>query len=116
MPGLAAENITAGSTGLIMVQGKLTDIATDTYSEGATLYLGSTAGTLTTTKPYAPNHLVYIGVVAKSNINTGQIYVRPQNGYELDEIHNVDLITSAPTAERLALNGGMLVSSDTAYT
>jgi len=59
------------------------------YSPGDTLYLGATAGTLTSTKPYAPNHLVYIGVVERANAGNGRLYVRVQNGYELDELHNV---------------------------
>ncbi len=88
--GLAAEDITSGHNGFVICQGVLSGINTGSYNEGDTLYLGATAGTLTATKPYAPNHLVYIGVVEKANNGAGQIYVRPQNGYELDEIHNVD--------------------------
>ena len=53
------------------------------------MYLGATAGTLTATKPYAPNHLVYIGVVERANNGNGRLYVRIQNGYEMDELHNV---------------------------
>jgi hypothetical protein len=44
---------------------------------------------LTATKPYAPNHLVYIGVVERANNGNGRLYVRVQNGYEMDELHNV---------------------------
>jgi len=69
---------------------------TGAYTAGDTLYLGATAGSLTNVKPYAPNHLVYIGVVEKANNGNGQIYVRVQNGYELEEIHDVDLITTPP--------------------
>lgn len=87
--GLAAENIAAGSTGYVITQGVLGGINTGAFSEGDTLYLGATAGTLTATKPYAPNHLVYIGVVERANAGAGQVYVRPQNGYELEELHNV---------------------------
>lgn len=87
--GLAAENIGAGQNGMITCQGVLDGLNTGAYNEGDTLYLGATAGTLTSSKPYAPNHLVYIGVVEKANNGNGQIYVRVQNGYELDEIHNV---------------------------
>lgn len=87
--GLAAENIGAGQNGMIICQGVLDGINTGSYNEGDTLYLGATAGTLTASKPYAPNHLVYVGVVERANNGNGQIYVRVQNGYELDEIHNV---------------------------
>lgn len=90
--GLAAENITAGSTGYIITQGVLSGINTSAFNEGDTLYLGATAGTLTSTKPSAPNHLVYVGIVERANAGNGQIYVRPQNGYELDEIHDVAVL------------------------
>lgn len=88
--GLAAEDITSNQNGFVICQGVLSGINTGSYNEGDTLYLGATAGTLTATKPYAPNHLVYIGVVEKANNGAGQIYVRAQNGYEMDELHNVD--------------------------
>ena len=94
--GLAAEDITSGQNGFITVQGVLDGLNTGAYTAGDTLYLGATAGSLTSVKPYAPNHLVYIGVVEKANNGNGQIYVRVQNGYELDEIHDVDLITTPP--------------------
>lgn len=91
--GLAAENIGANQTGYIICQGVINNVNTAAFNAGDTLYLGATVGTLTATKPVAPNHLVYIGVVERANAGAGQIYVRPQNGYELDEIHDV-LITS----------------------
>jgi hypothetical protein len=47
------------------------------------------AGAITTTKPYAPDHIVYIGVVVRSHPTMGVIEVKIQNGYELDELHNV---------------------------
>jgi len=41
------------------------DLDTSAYTDGAQLYLSpTTAETLTATKPYAPNHLVYVAVVA----------------------------------------------------
>ena len=99
--GLAAEDITSGQNGFITVQGVLDGLNTGAYNAGDTLYLGATAGSLTSVKPYAPNHLVYIGVVEKANNGNGQIYVRVQNGYELDEIHDVDLITTPPVNKDL---------------
>jgi hypothetical protein len=87
--GIAAEDIAAGQAGFVMCQGVVYKMDTSTYTAGDSLYLGATAGSLTTTKPYAPNHLVYIGTVEKANAGNGQIYVRVQNGYELDELHNV---------------------------
>jgi len=87
--GICAEDIAAGQTGLILCQGVQDGLNLGSYTAGDTLYLGATAGTLTATKPYAPNHLVYIGVVEKANSGNGRLYVRIQNGYEMDELHNV---------------------------
>lgn len=99
--GLAAQNIAPNQTGFVITQGVLDKVNTGAFTEGATLYLGATAGALTSTKPQAPNHLVYIGVVERANAGNGQIYVKPQNGYELDELHDVQIV--AP------LNGQTLV-------
>ena len=87
--GVAAENIAAGAEGFIVTQGIVKNIDTNAYNEGDVLWLGSSAGTYTTTKPYAPSHGVFVGVVVKKNASSGRIYVKPQNGYEMDELHNV---------------------------
>jgi hypothetical protein len=87
--GVCAENIAAGQAGMILCQGVQDGLDLSAYSPGDTLYVGATAGTLTNVKPYAPNHLVYIGVVERANMGNGRLYVRVQNGYELDELHNV---------------------------
>ena len=86
-----SDSITPGGTGIVITQGVITGVDTKDYLEGDTLYLANTAGNWTATKPYAPNHLVYLGVVERANQGQGQIYVRPQNGYELHEIHDVNI-------------------------
>lgn len=108
--GLAAENIGAGQNGMVICQGVLDGLNTGMYTAGDTLYLGNTAGSYTNVKPYAPNHFVYIGIVERANAGNGQIYVRVQNGYELDEIHDIDLITTPPTnGNVLTYNGSLWV-------
>lgn len=87
--GLVAQTIGANQNGFVITQGVLDQIDTSAFNEGDTLYLGATPGSLTDVKPVAPNHLVYIGVVERANAGNGQIYVKPQNGYELGEIHDV---------------------------
>lgn len=86
-------SIATNQKGLIMMQGLLDGLSilpTSTWADGDTVYLGATAGTITNVKPHAPNHLVYLGVVTtSSNGAAGRMYVRVQNGYELDELHNV---------------------------
>jgi hypothetical protein len=61
------------------------------YVEGDALWLGNTAGTFTRVKPTAPNHLVYLGVVERANNGNGLAYIKVQNGYELDELHDVQI-------------------------
>jgi hypothetical protein len=90
-------SIAPNQRGFVITQGVVSGLNTGMYSAGDQLYLGATAGALTNVKPYAPNHLVYIGIVERANAGNGQIYVKPQNGYELDELHDVDLITNPPT-------------------
>ena len=90
-----SSSIGANQKGLIIIQGQLDGLnifPKATWSDGDAVYLGATAGTLTKTKPSAPNHLVYLGfVTTASNGNNGRMYVRVQNGYELQELHNVAL-------------------------
>ena len=87
--GIVAENITAGGEGYVVTQGIVKNINTNGFNEGDILYLSASAGVLTTVKPQAPNHYVFVGVVLKKNASSGRIYVKPQNGYELNEIHDV---------------------------
>lgn len=86
-------SIATNQKGIIIVQGLLDGLSilpTSTWADGDPVYLGSTAGSITKVKPYAPNHLVYLGTVTTaSNGSAGRWYVRVQNGYELDELHNV---------------------------
>ncbi len=95
-------SISAGGTGTITMVGVVDGLNLGSYSEGDTIYLGDTAGTFTNVKPYAPNHLVYVGIVERANNGNGQLYVRVQNGYELDEIHDVQ-ITGTPAAGSLII-------------
>lgn len=89
--GIAAEDIGANQTGLVRCRGVLEGLNLGAYTAGNTLYLGATAGSLTAAKPQAPNHLVYIGVVERANNGNGQLFITVQNGYELDEIHDVQI-------------------------
>jgi hypothetical protein len=105
--GLCQADIANNSIGYVVCVGDIVGLDTSAISEGVQLYLSSTtAGTYTTTKQVAPAHLVYIGVVTRSHPTQGQIEVKIQNGYELDEIHDV-LITSK------ANNDGLFYESST---
>jgi len=110
--GVVAESIAAGQNGLIRCQGVLDGLNLGAFTAGDTLYLGATAGTTTATKPVAPNHLVYVGVVERANAGNGQLYVRIQNGYELDELHDV-LITSPAAGAVLSYDATNSLWKDT---
>ena len=88
--GLITADISKNSTGYVTIIGLISNLNTSAYTDGAQLYLSpTTAGTLTATKPYAPNHLVYVAVVAHAHPTQGKLLVKVQNGYEMDELHNV---------------------------
>lgn len=92
--GVVESDISNNQSGYIITQGSLIGLDTSAFTEGAALWLSpTTAGAFTTTKPVAPNHLVLIGYVERSQSVNGSIFVKVQNGYELDELHNV-LLTS----------------------
>lgn len=107
--GVVASAITAGNAGPVVTRGYVNGINLSTgYTAGDVLWLGS-SGAFTTTKPSSPDHLVFVGVVVRAT-NNGIIYVATQNGYELEEIHDVSL-TSLQTGDFLKWNGSLWVNS-----
>jgi hypothetical protein len=94
--GLVSANIANNSNGNVTIIGLIKDFDTSAYTDGQQLYLSpTTAGALTATKPVAPNHMVYIAVVEHSDATTGRLFVKVQNGYELDELHDVAIASKA---------------------
>lgn len=88
--GMLSADLANNSNGYVTIIGLITNIDTSAYTDGQQLYLsGTTAGTVTATKPYAPTHLVYVAVVEHAHPTQGKLFVKVQNGYELDELHNV---------------------------
>ena len=103
--GFVTGSIANNDTGWIILSGKIEKLNTAAYANGDIIYLDTISGNWTKNKPVAPVHLVYLGVVIKANAGNGSIFVKCQNGYELDEIHDV-LITNK-------LNNQVLAYSDT---
>lgn len=88
--GVLSADILNNANGYVTITGVITNIDTSAYTDGQQLYLsGTTAGTYTSTKTLAPIHLVYIAVVEYAHPTQGKIFVKVQNGYEMDELHNV---------------------------
>lgn len=120
--GVLSQDIPNNSNGTAVTIGTINNLNTndstngnpnpftsDLLSDGDKLYLSPyTAGYVTIGKPYAPNHMVYVGTVVRTHPNLGTIVVRIQNGYELDELHDVDLISNPPQdLEVLAQENGL---------
>lgn len=92
--GIVAETIANGAEGWVTSLGIIENIDTSAFTAGAQLYLsGSTAGGLTATKPVAPLHMVYVARCIKSHASSGRLFVTVQNGYELDELHDVAAVS-----------------------
>jgi hypothetical protein len=100
--GLVTETINNNQEGFITTSGLVRGINTtgslqgETWADGDILYLSpTTAGNATKVKPTAPNHLIVLGYVIHAHITQGSIFVKVDNGYELDELHNVYIDTPA---------------------
>lgn len=103
--GIVKDNIAVNDTGWIVTQGQINKMKTQAFNEGDALYLDSIPGKLTNVKPIAPFHGVFVGIVERANNGNGLIYTKPQNGYELTEIHDVRIVNP--------INNQVLVYSDT---
>jgi hypothetical protein len=94
--GFVAESITAGAEGWVQSSGPIYKLNTLGYTAGATVYLSpTTPGGWTTTRPSAPNHTVILGFIERVSATVGSIYIKVDNGYELDELHNVKITSVA---------------------
>ena len=94
--GIVTETIQNNQEGFITTLGQVRGINTtgslqgETWTDGDVLYLSPTvAGKITNIKPTAPDHMVVLGYVEYAHQNNGKIYVKVQNGYELEELHDV---------------------------
>ena len=99
--GLMQSDITTTGgtqTGFVITEGLLSGLNTAGQVAGDPVWLGVNGALIygLTNKPYAPAHLVFIGIVTKVSAGNGEIFVKVQNGFELKEIHDVDVITTTP--------------------
>jgi hypothetical protein len=84
----------------VLINGVIEDVNTSGYNGGTTLYLSS-SGNYTSTAPVPPKQAVRIGHVVREQTNNGSIFINVQNGYEINELHDVLISSSA--------NGDLLV-------
>lgn len=91
--GLLAQTLANNTEGFVVAEGLLAGLDTSSANAGDPVWLGPN-GTLIyglANKPFAPNHLVFIGIVTRSQSNNGEIFVKVQNGFELKELHDVSV-------------------------
>ena len=96
--GLLETTLATNGQGFVITEGLLAGLNTNSANIGDPVWLGVDGALIygLVNKPYAPANLVFIGIVTRVNTNNGEIFVKPQNGFELKELHDVDLITNAP--------------------
>lgn len=120
--GLVTENIANNQEGYITTSGLVRGIDTtgdlqlEDWNDGDVLYLSPfVPGKITKVKPTAPNHTITIGYVVYAHKNNGQIFVKVDNGYEIDELHNVR-ITNVADNNILQYNSSLSVWENVAGT
>ena len=107
--GLVEADIANGGHGYVISDGIIEGLDTSAATAGDSMWLSpSTAGGIVygSARPTAPNHMVFLGYVLRAHAVNGRVHVKVQNGYELEELHNVQ-ITSPADKQVLAYEGGL---------
>lgn len=73
--GLAKDEVTNSSTVRMQISGDFNTFNTSSFSVGDMLYVSTTAGQLTNTRPTGSAEVQLIGYVGRSNINNGEIII-----------------------------------------
>lgn len=112
---LATEDVlhTGNGLGMYTVYGEVNNVpytnikcSTDNYAdwvEGIQLWLSTETGKLTVNKPAAPYHAALVGTITDKSGSNVTIFVAPNNGYDLGELHDVNT-TGAVPGDILTLN------------
>jgi hypothetical protein len=110
--GLLYQDLAVNGLGYIVTNGLLTGIDTSgATAAGDSVWLSGTAGGRVYGAPPAkPAHSVYLGVVTRKHATNGEILVKVQNGYELNELHDV-FTGSAASGDLLKFNGSAWVNT-----
>jgi hypothetical protein len=91
--GLVAQDLAINGQGFVITEGLLAGLDTSTANAGDPVWLGVDGNLIygLLNKPTAPAHLVFIGVVTRVQQSNGEIFVKVQNGFELDELHDLSV-------------------------
>jgi len=96
--GLIQTDLANNAFGYVITEGLLAGL--DTSAAGAAgdpVWLGTNGNLLygAANEPFAPAHLVFIGIVTRKQSNNGEIFVNVRNGFSLREIHDVAITSVA---------------------
>lgn len=109
--GLLEQDLQKNGIGYVVTEGLLSGLNTNSATAGDPVWLGIDGNLIygLTNKPVAPAHLVFIGIVTRKQQNNGEIFVKVQNGFEVEEIHNI-VLTDKAAGDTIVWNGGTWVN------
>lgn len=92
--GLLKQTLLNNQQGYVVTEGPLFNVDTSMAAEGDPVWLGPTGNLIygLANKPKAPQHLVSLGFVERAHQNQGKIFVKVQNGFEIEELHDVRIV------------------------
>ncbi|MGA1075239.1 MAG: hypothetical protein ACO307_08920, partial [Ilumatobacteraceae bacterium] len=97
--GLTESSLAANATGFVTVVGTLRGLNTNAYSINQPLYVSTTAGELTGTKPTGTNDAIQmIALVTRVNTNNGEVLVLAQGADEVPNAIDAGKLTSGTVA------------------
>lgn len=100
---LVENDIANNNSGIVIQAGNIgnLNLPTSSFTDGDLVYLSpSVAGGITTTKPTASNHICKLGSVTRAHPTFGQIEIKIENGWQMDELSDVS-IASVPVDSTL---------------
>jgi hypothetical protein len=94
--GIVSADIPDNTDGFVAVNGTLHNLNLSSFTAGDMLWLSETAGDyVANTPPAEPSHAVFIGYVVRAHPTEGRMVIAIQNGYELGELHGVEITSPA---------------------
>jgi hypothetical protein len=104
---IVQDSLDNNAFGTVITDGLLENFDVSIANAGDPIWLGLTGSLLygLANKPHAPNHMIYLGVVTRAQ-NNGEVFVKVQNGYELDELHDLN-VTGSQSGQFLFKNNNL---------
>ena len=110
--GMATHDIADNATGYVTVTGLVNGVDTLGMTEGAPLYVSSTAGYYTEAAPSYPQHIMRVGYIIYAHATEGKILVSTQKGQHLEHLYEVDVDTNLTNGQILKYDSGQWFNKD----